>query len=43
MFLITKKYSGGTHMSQIHFTLEMDEIQNLIENLVQDDLAKNSF
>ena len=30
-------------MSQIHFTLEMDEIQNLIENLVQDDLAKNSF
>ena len=28
-------------MTQVHFTLDTKEIQSLIQNSVQDDLAKN--
>jgi len=41
MFLTTKTYQGGNHMTQVHFTLETEEIQSLIENSVKDDTAKS--
>ena len=41
MFLTTKTYLGGLYMTQVHFTLNSDEIQKIITDSVKDDLAKD--
>ena len=41
MFLTTKTYLGGLYMTQVHFTLNSDEIQKIINDSVQDHLAKD--
>jgi len=41
MFLTTKTYLGGLYMTQVHFTLNSDEIQKIISDSVKDDLAKD--
>lgn len=40
MFLTTKTYLEANHMTHLHFTLETEEIQNLIDKSVKDDLPK---
>lgn len=40
MFLTTKTYLEANHMTHLHFTLETEEIQNLIDKSVKDDLSK---
>lgn len=39
MFL-AKTYQGGFHMTQVHFTLKSDDIQNIIEKSVKDETSK---
>src|SRR5699024_12126793 len=41
MFLTTKTYLGGLHMTQVHFTLNTEEVQSIIEHSVKDDVSKN--
>ena len=41
MFLMTKTYLGGLHMTQVHFTLNTEEVQSIIEHSVKDDVSKN--
>src|SRR5699024_10985330 len=43
MFLTTKTYLGGFHMTQVHFTLNTEEDQSIIEHSVKDDVSKNSL
>src|SRR5699024_8118031 len=41
MFLTTKTYPGGRYMTQVHFTLNNEEVQSIIEHSVKDDVSKN--
>src|SRR5690625_5819939 len=36
-----KTYLGGLHMTQVHFTLNNEEVQSIIEHSVKDDVSKN--
>ena len=40
MFLTTKTYLGGLYMTQVHFTLNNEEVQSIIEHSVKDDVSK---
>ena len=40
MFLTTKKYTGGRYMTQVHFTLNNEEVQSIIEHSVKDEVSK---
>ena len=41
MFLTTKTYPGGLYMTQVHFTLNNEEVQSIIEHSVEGDTAKS--
>lgn len=41
MFLTTKTYQGGLYMTQVLFTLNSEEIEDIIEQSVTDDVSKN--
>lgn len=41
MFLTTKTYLGGFYMTQVHFTLNNEQAQNIIEHSVEGDAAKS--
>ena len=41
MFLTTKTYPGGRYMTQVHFTLNNEEVQSIIEHSVKDEVSKN--
>lgn len=41
MFLTTKTYPGGRYMTQVHFTLNNEEVQSIIEYSVKDEVSKN--
>ena len=41
LVLTTKTYPGGCYIAQLHFTLNNDEVQSIIEHSVKDDVSKN--
>ena len=41
MFLTTKTYPGGLYMTQVYFTLNSEETEDIIEQSVTDDVSKN--
>ena len=41
MFLTTKTYQGGLYMTQVYFTLNSEETEDIIEQSVTDDVSKN--
>lgn len=41
MFLTTKTYQEGLYMTQVLFTLNSEEIEDIIEQSVTDDVSKN--
>ena len=41
MFLTTKTYPGGLYMTQVLFTLNSEDIEDIIEQSVTDDVSKN--
>ena len=40
MFLMTKAYLGGLYMTQVHFTLNNEEVQNIMGHSVKADVFK---
>ena len=41
MFLTTKTYQEGLYMTQVLFTLNSEEIEDIIEQSVTEDVSKN--